>query len=206
MNRQPPGQNRDTFIENVRKALAQHDKQTLILRDVPLSPAAVLVPLFEMEGKFHILLTKRTETVEYHKGQICFPGGGRHETDRDLKDTALRETFEEVGVKPEDVRILGELDSIGTVSSNFLITPYVGVIPYPYEFKISVDEIESLIEVPLSALRDEKNYREEVYDLDGSIMTGFVFDYQGEVIWGATARILRQLIEVVFPAGGDPVK
>jgi 8-oxo-dGTP pyrophosphatase MutT (NUDIX family) len=206
MDRQPSGQNRDTFIEDVRKALALHDKQTLILRDVPLSPAAVLVPLLEKEGEFHILLTKRTETVGYHKGQICFPGGGRHETDRDLKDTALRETFEEVGVKPEDVRVLGELDSIGTVSSNFLITPYVGVIPYPYESQVSVDEIESLIEVPLSALRDEKNYREEVYDLDGSIMTGFVFEYQGEVIWGATARILRQLIELVFPVGGDSVK
>jgi len=206
MSRQPRGKNPDTFIENVRKALAQHDTQTLILRDVPLSPAAVLVPLFEKEEDFHILLTKRTETVEYHKGQICFPGGGRHETDRDLKDTALRETFEEVGVKPEDVRVLGELDSIGTVSSNFLITPYVGVIPYPYEFQVSVDEIESLFEVPISELRDEKNYREEVYDLDGSIMTGFVFDYQGEVIWGATARILRQLIEIAFPAGGNPGK
>jgi len=144
------------------------------------------------------LLTKRTEMLEYHKGQICFPGGGRHETDRDLRDTALRETFEEVGVRPEDVRILGELDSMGTFTSNFLITPYVGVIPYPYEFKVSVDEIESLIQVPVSELLDENNYREEVYDLDGSIMTGFVFDYRGEVIWGATARILRQLIELAF--------
>lgn len=198
MDRQPQWQNPDTFIENVRESLAQHDKQTLILRDVPLSPAAVLVPIFEKDGEFHILLTKRTEMLEYHKGQICFPGGGRHETDRDLRDTALRETFEEVGVRPEDVRILGELDSMGTFTSNFLITPYVGVIPYPYEFKVSVDEIESLIQVPVSELLDENNYREEVYDLDGSIMTGFVFDYRGEVIWGATARILRQLIELAF--------
>lgn len=198
MDRQPQWQNPDTFIENVRESLAQHDKQTLILRDVPLSPAAVLVPLFEKDGEFHILLTKRTEMLEYHKGQICFPGGGRHETDRDLRDTALRETFEEVGVRPEDVRILGELDSMGTFTSNFLITPYVGVIPYPYEFKVSFDEIESLIQVPVSELLDENNYREEVYDLDGSIMTGFVFDYRGEVIWGATARILRQLIELAF--------
>lgn len=171
-----------------------------------MSPAAVLVPLFAKDGHFHILLTKRTETLLYHKGQICFPGGARHEIDRDLKDTALRETFEEIGVNPGDVRILGELDSMGTVTSNFLITPYVGAIPYPYEFRVSVDEIDSLIEVPLSELRDEKNYREEVYDLDGSIMTGFVFDYQGEVIWGATARILRQLIEIVFPPGGESPK
>ncbi len=206
MSRQPPGNNLDTFIENVREALALHEKQTLILRDVPLSPAAVLVPLFEKEGKFHILLTKRTETVEYHKGQICFPGGARHEADRDLRNTALRETFEEVGVDPDDVRVLGELDSMSTVSSNFLITPYVGVIPYPYEFRVSDDEIKSLIEVPISALRDENNYREEAYDLDGKILIGIVFEYQGDVIWGATARILRQLIELAFPAGGDPGK
>ena len=152
------------------------------------------------------MLTKRTETVEYHKGQICFPGGARHEADRDLRNTALRETFEEVGVDPDDVRVLGELDSMSTVSSNFLITPYVGVIPYPYEFRVSDDEIKSLIEVPISALRDENNYREEAYDLDGKILIGIVFEYQGDVIWGATARILRQLIELAFPAGGDPGK
>ena len=152
------------------------------------------------------MLTKRTETLEYHKGQICFPGGARHEDDRDLKDTALRETFEEVGVNPKDVRILGELDSMGTITSNFLITPYVGVIPYPCEFKVSDDEIESLIEVPISALLDENNYREEVYELDGELLTGIVFEYQGSVIWGATARILKQLIEIAFSAGGESGK
>lgn len=194
------------FLDNLRNVLDQRVKQTIVLHDAPLSPAAVLVPLFQKGVEFHILFTKRTERLEYHKGQICFPGGARHQTDRDLKDTALRETFEEVGVKPEDVMILGELDSMGTVTSNFLITPYVGVIPYPYEFRVSADEIESLIEVPLSAMRDEKNYREEAYDLFGELLTGFVFEYQGNVIWGATARILRQLIEIASTAGGEPGK
>lgn len=152
------------------------------------------------------MLTKRIETLMYHKGQICFPGGARHEDDRDLKDTALRETFEEVGVNPQDVRILGELDSMGTITSNFLITPYVGVIPYPYEFKVSDDEIESLIEVPISALLDENNYIEEVYELDGELLTGIVFEYQGSVIWGATAQILKQFIEIAFSASGESGK
>jgi 8-oxo-dGTP pyrophosphatase MutT (NUDIX family) len=202
MNRQPPEQDSGMFLDNLRGVLDLRVKQTIILHNAPLSPAAVLVPLFEKGNEFHILFTKRTETLEYHKGQICFPGGARHETDRDLKDTALRETFEEVGVNPNDVRILGELDSMGTVTSNFLITPYVGIIPYPYEFQVSADEIETLIEVPISALLDEHNYREEAYDLNGELLTGFVFEYQGNVIWGATARIIRQLIEIAFPAGG----
>jgi 8-oxo-dGTP pyrophosphatase MutT (NUDIX family) len=202
MNRQPPEQDSGMFLDNLRGVLDLRVKQTIILHNAPLSPAAVLVPLFEKGNEFHILFTKRTETLEYHKGQICFPGGARHETDRDLKDTALRETFEEVGVNPNDVRILGELDSMGTVTSNFLITPYVGIIPYPYEFQVSADEIETLIEVPISALLDEHNYSEEAYDLNGELLTGFVFEYQGNVIWGATARIIRQLIEIAFPAGG----
>lgn len=186
------------LANKIKKILAQREKQTIVPTNAPLAPAAVLLPLYEKEGEYYILLTKRTQKVEHHKGQISFPGGARHEQDRDLRDTALRETFEEIGVRPEDVEILGELDNMGTLTSNFLITPFVGIIPYPYKFIVNQDEIEELIEVPLSALVDEKNLREEFYIIEGTQYRANIFDYKGHVIWGATARILKQFVDLVF--------
>ena len=186
------------LAKKISRILAQREKQTIVLTSAPLAPAAVLLPIYEKEGEYYILFTKRTQKVEHHKGQISFPGGARHEQDRDLKDTALRETFEEIGVRPGDVTILGELDNMSTLTSNFLITPFVGIIPYPYEFIINEDEIEELVEVPLSALADERNYREEVYIIEGAPNMGRVYEYNGRVIWGATARILKQFLDLVF--------
>jgi 8-oxo-dGTP pyrophosphatase MutT (NUDIX family) len=163
----------------------------------------VLLPLYEREGEYWMLFTKRTQKVAYHKGQISFPGGARDEEDRDLMDTALRETFEEIGVKPEDVEILGELDRMGTLTSNFLITPFVGIIPHPYELTIAGDEIEELVEVPISALLDKNNYREESQVYEGVTYQGSFFDYKGKVIWGATAKILKQFLDLVFGEAND---
>ncbi|TET39810.1 MAG: CoA pyrophosphatase [Dehalococcoidia bacterium] len=184
--------------ERIRRILSQREKQNIVVTGAPLAPAAVILPLYHKEGEYHILFTKRTEKVEHHKGQISFPGGARHEEDRSLEDTALRETFEEIGVRPEDVEILGELDNMGTISSNFLITPFVALIPYPYEFTVNTDEIEELLEVPLSALLDEKNYREEFQIYQGIPYRGSFYEYRGKVIWGATARILKQFLDLVF--------
>lgn len=186
--------------ERIRRILSQREKQNIMTADAPLVPAAVILPLYQKEGEYHILLTKRTEKVEHHKGQISFPGGARHEEDRSLEDTALRETFEEIGVQPEDVEILGQLDNMGTVSSNFLITPFVALIPYPYEFAANRDEIDELVEIPIAALLDEKNYREEFQIYEGRPYWSNVYEYRGKVIWGATARILKQFLDLVFAA------
>ena len=187
------------LAKNIREILAQREKKDIVLCDAPLSPAAVLLPLYKKQGEYHILLTRRTQKVEHHKGQISFPGGTRDEHDRGIRDTALRETFEEIGVRPKDVEILGELDNMGTLTSNFLVTPFVGIIPYPYKLVVNEDEIEELVEVPLSALADEKNHREEVYIIEGIKFKAIMFDYQGHVIWGATARILEQFLDLLFP-------
>ena len=195
--------NSKAFKKKIRRILSQREKQTIVPTDAPLAPAAVLVPLYEREGEYWVLFTKRTQKVEHHKGQISFPGGARDEGDRELVDTALRETFEEIGVRPEDVEILGELDRMGTFTSNFLITPFVGIIPYPYEFTIARDEIEELVEVPMSALLDEKNYREEHQVYEGRTYVASFFEYKGKVIWGATARILKQFLDLVFGEDSD---
>ena len=191
----------------IRGVLSCREQYTFTITDEPLSPAAVLIPLYEKEGEVHIMFTKRTQKVEHHKGQISFPGGGMHGGDRSLMDTALRETFEEIGVHPQDIEVLGELDRMGTLTSNYLVTPFVGVIPYPYEFVVSWYEIDELVEVPLSVLLDEKNYREESQVYEGVTYVGSFFDYGDKVIWGATARMLRQFLDLVFyehpPARGS---
>ena len=184
--------------QRIIKALSQTKKQNIILTDTPLAPAAVILPLYQKDGEYHILFTKRTENLEYHKGQICFPGGARDEEDKSLEDTALRETFEEIGVRPLDVEILGQLDNMGTVSSSFLITPFVGLIPYPCEFVVNRDEIEEVVRVPISALLDKDNYWEEFQVHQGKNHLVCFYQYQGKVIWGATARILKQFLDLVF--------
>ena len=189
--------------KRIRRILSQRENQSIIVADVPLTAAAVLVPLYHKEGKYHILFTKRTEKVEYHKGQISFPGGACDPEDRSLADAALRETFEEIGVHPEDVEILGELDDTGTLTSNFLITPFVALIPYPYEFAVSSDEIEELIEVPIPALLDKGCYHEEFHVHQGRPHWGCSYRYKDEVIWGATARILKQFLDLVFGENQD---
>jgi 8-oxo-dGTP pyrophosphatase MutT (NUDIX family) len=185
-------------VQNVKRMLAEREKRVVLFSDEPHRPSAVLVPLYKKEGEYHVLLTRRTEELEHHKGQICFPGGSRHEDDKSLKETALREACEEVGIRPEDVEILGELDSTGTLTSNFLITPFVGIIPYPYEFTISKHEIAELVEVPLSALADGSNYWEEPRSAGGVTGTATFFKYRDKVTWGATARVLKQLAELVL--------
>lgn len=189
--------------DKIKYILTNREQKTVLTSNAPLKPAAILLPLFKKGGKYHLLFTKRTETVEYHKGQICFPGGAQNKGDADPKQTALRETYEEIGVLPEDVEILGMLDKMGTVTSNFLITPFVGTISYPYQFKINRDEIEELIEIPISALANKKNYREDTYVIDGVARTGSIFEYKGKTIWGATARILKQFIDLIYESNNN---
>ncbi len=157
-----------------------------------LTPAAVLIPLFCKQGDMHLLFTERTKRVRHHKGQISFPGGARHDEDTDLLDTALRETYEEVGVAPDDVEVLGRLDQSRTIT-NYVITPYLGMIPYPYPFVTNPAEVEQLIEVPLSFILEDANLINDEVDFDGTRLVAEQYRYNGVVIWGATLRILHQL-------------
>jgi len=169
------------------------------IQDKRLKRAAVLVPIFTKDGEYYVLLTKRTDKVEHHKGQISFPGGRQDKKDKNLLATALREAEEEMGIKKKDVRILGELDDAFTVSSDFCITPFVAFIPHPYPFKINSQEIEEVLTVPFSAFEDQNRFRQELRIKDGKPLPVYFFQHEDHTIWGATARILKQLVELILP-------
>ncbi len=184
--------------EKIRQVLSQREKRRVI--DLNATPSAVLIPIFTKDGEDHILFTKRTDVVEHHKGQISFPGGRRDREDETLLHTALRESHEEVGILPYDVDVLGDLDDEKTHVSNFVISPYVGFIPYPYEFVTSPDEVQKVMEVPISVLLDKSNFREEIQTSGEKRYRAYFYSYGEEVIWGATARILHGFIKLVCSA------
>ena len=159
--------------------------------------AAVLIPLFKKNGEYHILFTRRTDKVEHHKGQISFPGGRQDKKDKDLLATALREAREEMGIEEKDVHILGELDDICTATTGFCVSPFVALIPYPYPYKVNRQEIEEVIEVPLSGLLDDRRFRQELYEKDGQPIPVYFYQHQDHTIWGATAKILKQLLDLL---------
>lgn len=183
--------------EIIRKALTGREKHTV--EDGSYTSAAVLVPVYNRNGQIYLIVTKRTEEVYYHKGQISFPGGKFQGEDRTLEDTALRESCEEIGLKPDDVEILGELDDILT-NTGFVVSPFVAAIPYPYEFKISEREVDEIIEIPVAALLDGDNVKESLSFRNGEPVTDYSYEYGDWIIWGATARILNQFLEVVYGA------
>lgn len=169
-------------------------------RDLPphsYKRAAVLVPIFETHGSAHLLLTKRTDKVEHHKGQISFPGGGEEPGDTSLLDTALRETYEEIGLEPSSVEIWGRLDETETVVSGFAITPFVGKIPPPDDLRPNPNEIDQVIVVPLSLFLNPAQRRVERVVREGQEWEMIFFDYPPHVIWGATARIITSMLRVL---------
>lgn len=175
--------------------LAQRQKRHII--DDSRVSSAVLVPIYIKQGQNHILFIKRTEKVKKHKSQISFPGGSREEGDMTLLDTALRECAEEIGLRAEDVEVLGEMDDEVTTTSNYIVSPFVTHIPWPYQFQMNKDEVEEIIEVPISALLDRSYLEQDTELVDGKVVDSYVYYYQGRVIWGATARILNRFLEIL---------
>ncbi len=182
--------------------MKQQLQQVLTQRQIKriISPgrivSAVLIPIYCKDGQYHILFTQRTDRVKTHKGQISFPGGAHEETDKSLVDTALREAQEEIGLKMADVEVLGELDDINSATTDYTISPFVAVIPSPYQFILNEEEAAELIDVPISALLDRRCVRQETETYDGETLTTYFYQYHDKVIWGATARILNQFLNI----------
>jgi len=196
--------NIEEYIKNPKKLysyielkLSQHKHTVYKYADVPYKHAAVLIPLFFKNDEAHLLFTKRTDKVETHKGQISFPGGMADETDDKLRATALRETWEEMGIKSTDVKLLGKTDKFLT-NTNFMVTPYVGHFPYPYEYKISSDEIDRVIEVPLSHLIKPEIFEIKPWVRDGIKWNIHYYNYNGDIIWGVTGFLLSNFLQIVF--------
>jgi 8-oxo-dGTP pyrophosphatase MutT (NUDIX family) len=169
--------------------------------EIPVSPgtrlkcAAVLIPLAFSGGEWHLLFTRRTDRVQSHKGQVSFPGGACDDGETKPEQTALRETEEEIGVRREDVTVLGRLSQLITITS-YRVTPVVGIIPFPYAFKVAGVEVARVFTIPLLWLSDRNNYWEFfLRDSERSLITYHPFD--GELLWGATARMTVTFLKTI---------
>lgn len=183
----------------LRHALAGYQPAVMDVRPGHY-PAAVLVLVYEHEGRHHVVFQKRTYMVKDHKGQISFPGGGADEGDPDLVFTALRETHEEIGVDPADVEVLGRLDDMVTVS-NFRVTPYVGWLArYPYRWRFSHEEVAYLLEVPVDHLLHPDTLIPDRRVINGREVVLPSYQFEDELIWGATARMLTNFLDVWLSA------
>lgn len=186
----------DARFLQLKERLHERPGRLLNLPGLVLRESAVLVPLLLREGVPHALFTKRPVTLRQHAGQISFPGGGRDPADETPLHTALRETDEELGLPPDRVTVLGILDEIPTITE-YRITPFVGVIPHDFPLRPNVDEIDLVLEVPVPHLLAAGSLRTEKWEFRGQLHDVFFFDYGEHVIWGATARILKNLLDVM---------
>jgi len=181
--------------QKIKQILSHYDKKRINSKD--LIPSAVLVPLFYAHGEYHLLFTERSGEVNFHQGEACFPGGIRQPSDASLISAALREAEEEIGLARKDVEFLGELDDAITVTSGCVISPFVAFIPYPYPFNPNPDEVQQIFSIPLSALMDRSNFSQEYATINGQTFPVYFYEYAGHTIWGATAYIVRQFVELL---------
>lgn len=193
----------DPFFEQLRRHLQARPGQALNRPELSLRESAVLAPMFMRGGVPHLLFTRRPTTLRQHAGQISFPGGARDPEDPTPLHTALREAHEELGIPQREVEVLGMLDEIPTITS-FRIAPFVGAIPDGLPYRPSPEEIDELIEVPVPSLLDPSRQRVERWNVMGQERDVYFYDYGAHVIWGATARILKDLLQVITRVQAQP--
>lgn len=155
---------------------------------------AVLLMVYERDGRAHVVLTRRLDTLRHHAGQISLPGG-RREDGESLQGAALREAWEEIGIAPEALQVLGQLNTLYIQPSDYQVHPFVAWHPGPPVFRIDPREVAEIIETPLSLLLDPATRIEEVWTRRGIEMLVPYFAVQGHKVWGATAMILSEFIE-----------
>jgi 8-oxo-dGTP pyrophosphatase MutT (NUDIX family) len=166
------------------------------LPECRLRAAAVLVPLFTRGGEAHVLLTRRRPDLSRHAGEISFPGGMIEPHDRDALAAALREAQEEVGLDPRRVEVLGQLSECLVLVTGFRLTPWVGSVPYPYPYLAHGGEVERILEVPLAALGRPGAHRIETREAYGMSHQVHFFALGEDTVWGATARVLSELLSI----------
>jgi len=188
---------KEQFIRQVRSALATTPESNQFHSGT--RPAAVLLPLYWHNQGWNLLFTKRTDSVATHSGQVSFPGGAIDSADESAQSAALREVFEEIGIKAHDVEILGSMKNMITIT-HFNITPFVGRIPWPYNLKLNPDEVDKTFGASLNWLAAPENLKTEqryISGLDISIPVHFFSTHEVEVIWGATAQLTVNFLKLV---------
>ena len=166
-----------------------------LTEETRLKCAAVLIPLVWYDEEWHLLFTRRTDTVESHKGQVSFPGGGCDEGETTPEQTALREANEEIGLNPNDVRVLGRLSNLITITY-FRVTPVIGVVKWPNVFRVGEHEVARIFTIPLLWLANPSNRWQ--FEMPGRARSLIAYHpYDGELLWGATARMTLDFLNVL---------
>ena len=193
----------DDLRQRLERSLSQLDHQ--VETEWEATPAAVLVPLYLEHGEWKLLFTRRTDSVDVHSGQVSFPGGRIENADASAADAALREAEEEIGLKRQHVEILGQLNPLLTVTQ-FLVTPLVGIFPWPYDFEANPSEVARYFGVPVKWLANPDNLeiREREPFIPGKKVLVYYFSlYEGELIWGVTARITVEFLKLLGSTRDD---
>jgi 8-oxo-dGTP pyrophosphatase MutT (NUDIX family) len=180
--------------------IASMDGYAEMYEHATLKCAAVLIPFAWWKDEWLLVFTRRAETVEHHKGQVSFPGGGCEMNESTPEATALREAKEEIGLAPEDVRLLGRMNDFITIT-RYQVTPIVGVIPWPYQFRPESAEVGRVFTIPLLWLAERANWYEQPATRKGVSHPFPVVrynPYDGEILWGASARITLDLLKTIM--------
>ncbi len=195
---------RSELIDHLREILSTAlPSSSAYLRSFTLStppiPAAILVPILKVERHWNLLFIRRSISNDPHSGQVAFPGGRMESSDSSPEEASLREAQEEIGLDPREVEIVGRLPALLTVT-NYNIYPVVGIIPYPYPFQPSPDEVQKIFTIPITWLAEPVNYRVEERHLPppiGKVPTIYYQPYQDEILWGASAQIVHAFITLL---------
>jgi 8-oxo-dGTP pyrophosphatase MutT (NUDIX family) len=187
----------DDFEARLRAALAVRKPERVQIDDA--KDAAVLIPIIG-EPRPTLIFTVRTDTLSTHKGQIAFPGGSIDATDRSARDAALRETNEEIGLDPAAVTVLGELDSFPTFVSGYVVSPVIGWLDRVPAIKPNPAEVAEILQVPIEDLAEDIR-QEPGFEHAGRTYPTEAWVWEDRVIWGVTARIIRQFLELLAEAG-----
>ncbi len=188
-------------IDRVRDRVRSYRYRPLAADDGAIS-AAVLVPLYHLGNELHVVLTKRTTLVTMQQGHISFPGGRREPGDPDLMATALRESFEEIGLDPRRLEIVGRIDDFWTRNGRMLVAGFVGLIDplaSPYPWRPAETEVAEILEVPVRHLLDPLNVTvAEPRPMNGRLWPNETFLFREHRVFGATARALRNTLDIAF--------
>lgn len=184
--------NRSSFLTRFLLSPMRSNKQHFPLPQKKFKNAAVMIALVEREGNLHVILTERALHLRHHPGQISFPGGKYEHQDKNLQQTALRETNEEIGIAPQFVEIIGQLPTLKT-NSGFEITPFVALVDNQLALNIDEQEVKSVFEIPLHFLLDKRNIHKQHLMANKQRPFVYCIHYHNHLIWGATAHILKSL-------------